>query len=185
MVLGFDYIRGNFSDRWFAPQSPHDSEQAVEENRALVEAFCSQLSFRPDEGDPRRLDSHRHEVAVDVPLRDAYEGLLLGFKHTAPTDSLRYTGLLLLYLLVAVTLIIERLISLRRKLVIPESFLPGLKKILNGHAADTKRAIEYCNENGSPIANVFAAGLRKLDGSIEAVEKRIVEAGQRDPPHRR
>lgn len=82
--------------------------------------------------------------------------------------------------LVALTVVIERLVSLRRRSVIPSSFLPGLTKRLTNGAADRDDALEYCQENGSPVANVFAAGIKKLGRSVELVEKHIEETGQRE-----
>ncbi len=91
--------------------------------------------------------------------------------------------------LVALTVIIERLTSLRRRNVIPTKFLPGLRKILgNGDAEPSaldfpenkEETLEYCRESGSPIANVFAAGIKKLGTSVELIEKHIQEAGQRE-----
>ncbi len=83
--------------------------------------------------------------------------------------------------LVALTVIIERLISLRRKSVIPPAFLPGLRKLMTGKPGNTEAALNYCRQNKSAIANVFAAGIRKIDRrSPEAVEKSIEEAGERE-----
>jgi biopolymer transport protein ExbB len=82
--------------------------------------------------------------------------------------------------LVALTVIIERVVSLRRRNIIPSSFLPGLTKRLTSGAADREEALEYCQEDGSPVANVFAAGIKKLGHSVELVEKHIQEAGQRE-----
>ena len=81
---------------------------------------------------------------------------------------------------VAVAVFIERLISLRRSAIIPATFLPGLKKILRKDPTDKTKAIAYCRKNASPVANVFAAGIKKLDGSIESIQQRIDEAGQRE-----
>ena len=48
-------------------------------------------------------------------------------------------------------------------------------------AADDKdEALEYCRANSSPVANVFAAGIKKLGESVELVERHIQEAGQRE-----
>lgn len=81
--------------------------------------------------------------------------------------------------LVALTVVAERIVSLRRRRVIPPSFLAGLKKQLNG-GDDAAGAIRYCSQNGSPVARVFAAGLKRLGGPIEVVERHIQEAGQRE-----
>lgn len=82
--------------------------------------------------------------------------------------------------LLAVTVFIERLISLRRRKVIPPSFLPGLRKHLNGDLSNPVRAVKYCQKNSSPVARVFEAGLKRLGGPIELVERHINETGQRE-----
>lgn len=80
--------------------------------------------------------------------------------------------------LVAVGVIVERLLSTRRGAVIPPAFLPGLKKVLE--PGDTSSAIDYCRKHKSPVAKVFAAGIRKIGRSQEVVEKYIQEAGERE-----
>ncbi len=82
--------------------------------------------------------------------------------------------------LIAVSVIIERLISLRRKSIIPPSFLPGLRKVMVDKPGDTAAALGYCRQSTSAVATVLAAGIRKIDRrSAEAVEKSIEEAGER------
>jgi biopolymer transport protein ExbB len=82
--------------------------------------------------------------------------------------------------LIALTVIVERFVSLRRRKVIPPTFLPGLNKQLNGNVNDPAAAIAFCKKNVSPVANVFAAGLRRIGGPLEVVERHIQEAGQRE-----
>jgi biopolymer transport protein ExbB len=82
--------------------------------------------------------------------------------------------------LIALTVFAERLISLRRKHIIPPGFMPGLEKKLNGGLSDPEGAIDYCTKDGSPAAAVCAAGLKRIDGSIEAVERCIAETGERE-----
>ena len=82
--------------------------------------------------------------------------------------------------LIALTVFSERLVSLRRKKIIPPAFLSGLKKVLNGDLTNPKRALEYCDKDGSPVAAVFAAGLKHLTGSVESLERHIGEAGRRE-----
>ena len=82
--------------------------------------------------------------------------------------------------LVAVMVIVERVISLRRARVIPAGFLPGLKAILNNGGDDAGRALEYCRNNGSAVANVLAVGIKRLSEPVELLEKHIQEAGERE-----
>lgn len=81
---------------------------------------------------------------------------------------------------VALTVFIERLVSLRRRRVVPAGILETLKGILSGTRASHEKAIKACQADGSPMANVLAAGVRKLDRSQDAMEKAIVEAGERE-----
>jgi hypothetical protein len=92
-VLSTTVSRGNYSDRWFSPRSPHISSTAISENRSLVEMFVSERQWEPSDEDPRLLNSHRHEV-TRAPLRDVYERLLVDFTYVSPRDSLEYTGAL-------------------------------------------------------------------------------------------
>lgn len=82
--------------------------------------------------------------------------------------------------LVALAVILERLLTLRSRNVIPPSFLSSLKGVLGDGAGDRSDAVEHCKKNGSPIANVLAAGIKKLGEPIEVLEKHIQEAGERE-----
>lgn len=82
--------------------------------------------------------------------------------------------------LVAFTVVVERVVSLRRSQIIPAGFFPGLSgKLDNGHA-DRDQALAYCKENESPIATIFAAGIKRLGQPAEVVEKHIQDAGERE-----
>lgn len=78
--------------------------------------------------------------------------------------------------LVALTVIVERLVVLRRGSVIPRDFVTSLNAI----AADRARAVDLCKSNGSSAAHVLMAALRRRGESIEAVEKAAEEAGRRE-----
>lgn len=81
--------------------------------------------------------------------------------------------------LVAVTVIVERLYCLRRRSVIPHGFLPGLKALMENGDEDRSKATAYCEDDGSPLARILAAGIRRMTESVEMIEKHIQEAGQR------
>lgn len=78
--------------------------------------------------------------------------------------------------LLGVGVIIERLIALRRRAIIPAKFLDGLKNAFRGED-DREEAIHYCRRDGSPIARVLGVGIRKMPQGIEAVEQGIEDAG--------
>jgi hypothetical protein len=94
-VLAFDYMRGRFSDQWYAPRVVLAAEEVVQANRETVAQLVQRLEFADDAGDPRRTDFQRHQVARDVPLRVIMEDLLVRMRITGTTDSQKYTGLLL------------------------------------------------------------------------------------------
>ena len=82
--------------------------------------------------------------------------------------------------IIAFAVVVERLVTLRRARVIPKSFMPGLTEALGNGDDDAARAMDYCREDGSAVANVFAAGIRRLGGPIDVIERHIQDAGQRE-----
>lgn len=82
--------------------------------------------------------------------------------------------------LVALTVIIERVASLRRSKIIPAEFMPGLKAILQDVEEDRDKALAYCEKDASPMARIAEAGIRKLGRSVEVVEKYVQDAGERE-----
>jgi hypothetical protein len=94
-VLDLDYQQDTFSNRWFWPKMPHGSEELVDANRQMVRTFIGAVSWRDDEGDARRTPDQIHLVAENIPLRRAYEDLLIPLRFTDEYDSQLFTGLLL------------------------------------------------------------------------------------------
>ena len=82
--------------------------------------------------------------------------------------------------LVALAVVVERLVSLRHRRIIPPDFLPGLKAALNNGPRDNQQALEYCRRSDSPVARVFAAGIKRLGEPVDLLEKHIQEAGRRE-----
>lgn len=81
--------------------------------------------------------------------------------------------------LVALTVVIERSVSLARRRIIPADFLSGLHAVMRGRA-DVPAAIDYCRRSGAPVANVFLAALRRMDEPVETLERHVQEAGERE-----
>jgi biopolymer transport protein ExbB len=74
---------------------------------------------------------------------------------------------------------IERLVALRRGRVIPRPFVRLFFEHLEEGKLDSKSALKLCEESGSPIASIFAHGIRKWGkGSVE-VEQAIIDGGER------
>jgi hypothetical protein len=94
-VLDLDYMRGSFSNDWYAPKRPHDSNDAVASNRILVNEFIKNLKLQPDEGHKDRTKFQQHSKDGTLTLGTVYEQLLVKLRITDPIDSRRFTGLLL------------------------------------------------------------------------------------------
>lgn len=97
LVLDLDYERGNFANTWFRQAVPHDSEEAVRDNREQLRQLLDRYegAFAPDPGDERRTDDQRHLFAAGLPLADIYREFLVKLRFTHPEDSAKFTGLLL------------------------------------------------------------------------------------------
>ncbi|HET6252056.1 MAG TPA: MotA/TolQ/ExbB proton channel family protein [Tepidisphaeraceae bacterium] len=77
----------------------------------------------------------------------------------------------------AIALIIERFISLRRSVVIPPSFLPGLRGVWRDPTGDREAAVNYCNQFDSAISRMVGAGIKRMPRGLIAAEKAVEDAG--------
>ncbi len=82
--------------------------------------------------------------------------------------------------LVAFAVLAERLITLRKRHIIPRGFLPGVEEALGEGARQRQAGIDYCKKNRSPIASIFLVAIKRLGQPIELMEKHVQEAGQRE-----
>ncbi len=81
--------------------------------------------------------------------------------------------------LVLVAFVLERLISLRRSRVIPRPFVTRFLEQLQAGELDRAQALEICEENGSPVSEVFAGAVRKWGRPSVEVEQAIIDSGER------
>ena len=77
------------------------------------------------------------------------------------------------------TFVFERTVSLRRRRIIPKPFVTRFVEQLNNGELDRDKALELCEENGSPVSKVFAGAVRKWDHPAVEVEQAIIDAGER------
>ena len=84
---------------------------------------------------------------------------------------------LLLCSVLSIAIIIERFVSLRRSVVIPPGFAPGLLGVFRDPVEDRQPAIAYCKSRDSAIARVVVAGLNRLPRGPVAAEKAMEDAG--------
>ncbi len=104
-----------------------------------------------------------------------------------PTKSLmgilREGGLVMLPLIacsfVMLVFVFERSISLRRGRVVPRPFVKRFLHQLKDNQLDREQAVLVCEENGSPIARVFAAAVKKWGRPAVEIEQAIIDTGER------
>jgi biopolymer transport protein ExbB len=75
--------------------------------------------------------------------------------------------------------VFERAISLRRGRVIPRPFVKRFLEQMRAGQLQREDALKLCSENRSPVAEVFAAAVRKWGRSSVEVEQAIIDAGER------
>jgi biopolymer transport protein ExbB len=78
---------------------------------------------------------------------------------------------------VLVVFVFERLLYLRRGRVIPRPFVRGVIEQLEQQQLDQDEAIALCEENGSPVAELFIAALKKWGRPAVEIEQAVVDAG--------
>ncbi len=80
---------------------------------------------------------------------------------------------------IMVALALERMVSLRRTRVIPKPFVKRFLQQMEEGTLDRETALQLCEENGSPVAEVFAGAVRKWGRPSVEVEQAIIDAGER------
>ncbi len=80
---------------------------------------------------------------------------------------------------VLLVFVFERFISLRRGRIIPRPFVKRFLQQIRDGQLDATAALDLCDRNRSPIAEVFAAAVRKWGRPAVEVEQAIMDAGER------
>ncbi|QDT38754.1 MotA/TolQ/ExbB proton channel family protein [Stratiformator vulcanicus] len=81
--------------------------------------------------------------------------------------------------LIALWFGIERMVVLRRGRVIPKPFVSRFLHLLREGELDAESALDLCEQNQSPVAHVFAHGIRKWGKPSVEVEQAIIDGGER------
>ena len=80
---------------------------------------------------------------------------------------------------VALWCAIERLFLLRRRRVIPRAFVDRFLMHLRTGRMDKPNALAVCQQNGSPVAEVFLHGIRKWGKPAVEIEQAVMDGGER------
>jgi biopolymer transport protein ExbB len=74
---------------------------------------------------------------------------------------------------------VERFVMLRRGRVVPKPFVQRFLALVEAGELGREESLAICNENGSPISELFAHGVRKWGKSAVEVEQAIIDGGER------
>lgn len=81
--------------------------------------------------------------------------------------------------IILVAFVFERFASLRHGRVIPKPFVTRFLQQIRDRELDRDQALELCDQNGSPVAQVFGGAVRKWGRPSVEVEQGIIDAGER------
>ena len=90
-VLDIEYTRGPRPNIPYAAMPPLYSPEILIENRQLISTFLNDLKFVPDNGDPRRTISQRHEVVRNLTINSVFEHLIVPLRIESVEDSWLFT----------------------------------------------------------------------------------------------
>ena len=124
------------------------------------------------------------EVSVPAVYKQADDGTEDGL---IPTKSLlgmlREGGILMFPIgfcsFVLLVFVFERSIALRRGRVIPRPFVRRFLEQLRAGQLTRDAALKLCEENTSPVAQVFGAAVRKWGRPSVEIEQAIIDTGER------
>jgi biopolymer transport protein ExbB len=96
-----------------------------------------------------------------------------------PTAAIGSVAPFVVASLIAIWFSVERAVVLRRGRVIPKPFVERFLNLLRVGQLDARSAVELCEQNGSPVATIFAYGVRKWGKPSVEVEQAIIDGGER------
>ena len=82
--------------------------------------------------------------------------------------------------IIAVSCAVDRLVVLRHRRVIPRTFVDRFLQHLRSGRMDKPNAIAVCQQDGSPMADVFLHGVRKWGKPSVEIEQAVIDGGE---PH--
>ncbi len=80
----------------------------------------------------------------------------------------------------SLSIVIERLLYLRRIRIDSDEFLSGLSSMVR--RSQIEKAITTCEQTEKPLANILKAGILKFSGKKEEIKEAIEDAGRQEIP---
>jgi hypothetical protein len=94
-VIEYDYVRGNYADRWFYPAIAEAPDEVLDANRATTARFLAGLALAVDPDLADREPAQRHRVCRDLSLAEVIENLIVPFRVTGAGDTSHLIGVML------------------------------------------------------------------------------------------
>lgn len=94
-IIEFDYVRGNYADRWFYPSIVEAPDEVINANRATTDNFVASLDLAQDPDTADRDPAQRHRVQRELSLAQIVSDLIVPFRVTGAGDSRNLVGLML------------------------------------------------------------------------------------------
>lgn len=136
----------------------------------------------PVPAQPGPLATEIQATAAEPTEESSDEATPIGIPST-PVEILDQLGYFLvpfvLASVVALWFTIERLVVLRVGRVIPRPFVERFLQHLEQNKLDAQQALRLCEQSDSPVASVFAHGVRKWGKPSVEVEQAIIDGGER------
>jgi biopolymer transport protein ExbB len=112
------------------------------------------------------------QAAADavIPTRSLFDSLVAGGPLMIPIVLASFAMMLIVF---------ERMISLRRRRVVPRLFMERFLLQVRENALDRDDALERCEDESSHNARVFAAAVRKWGKPAVEVEQAVLDEGER------
>jgi biopolymer transport protein ExbB len=105
-----------------------------------------------------------------IPTRSLFDSMVAGGPLMIPIVLASFAMLLIVF---------ERIISLRRRRVVPRLFIERFLLQVRENALDRDHALERCENDSSHMARVFAAAVRKWGKPAVEVEQAVLDEGER------
>ena len=90
-----------------------------------------------------------------------------------------FAAVFVLASVVALWSAIERLVLLRKRRVIPRAFVDRFLMHLRSGRMDKPNAVAVCQQNASPVAEIFLHGVRKWGKPGVEIEQAVMDGGER------
>ena len=94
-IIDYEYVRGNYADRWFYPTIAEAPAEVIEANRATTDGFVASLDLVQDPDTAGREPAQRHRVQRGLSLAQIVNDLIVPFRVTGAGDSRNLVGLML------------------------------------------------------------------------------------------